>query len=165
MPISVTDAQNRVRVSRDLQRLIKKAVGLVLAREGLPADATVDVTLVDDAEIHRLNRDYRGVDRPTDVLSFALNESLEEDDEPEEAQLLLGDIIISMQRAQAQAEEYGHSLARETCFLAVHGALHLLGYDHQTDEQERVMRGKEEDVLQSLGLVRDTGPAEAPPLP
>ncbi|AGA58478.1 Probable rRNA maturation factor, Endoribonuclease YbeY [Thermobacillus xylanilyticus] len=125
-------------------------------------DGEVALTFVDDARIHELNREYRGIDRPTDVLSFAMQEGDEPDiifDEWEEGESdpvsgMLGDIVISLERAKAQSEEYGHSLEREIGFLFVHGFLHLLGYDHQTAEEEAVMFAKQEAILQQAGLTR-----------
>ncbi|GAB6990659.1 rRNA maturation RNase YbeY [Paenibacillus pini] len=127
-------------------------------------DGEVALTFVDDAQIHELNLEYRGIDRPTDVLSFAMNETvdeeldivyeLEEDEELDDIPDVLGDIIISVNRAQAQSEEYGHSLEREIGFLFVHGFLHLLGYDHQDEASEAEMMGKQEAVLAQVGLTR-----------
>ena len=110
---------------------------------------------MDDKKIQELNRDYRGIDRPTDVLSFPLREAVE-DEGPKVSvdEWLLGDIVVSMETALRQAEEYGHSLERELGFLIVHGCLHLLGYDHQREEERQVMREKEEAILTSLGLTR-----------
>lgn len=115
----------------------------------------VSLVLVDDDYIQELNRDYRGIDRPTDVLSFALNEGEEPDviDGPQES--LLGDIIISLPTALRQAEEFNHSLERELAFLAVHGMLHLLGYDHEEETDRQVMRQQEEHILVLLGITRD----------
>ncbi|MEK3788242.1 rRNA maturation RNase YbeY [Paenibacillus sp. FSL K6-1230] len=127
------------------------------------AEGEVALTFVTDEQIHELNRQYRGIDRPTDVLSFAMNEELEEEPdiiyslEPEaELELpdMLGDIIISVQTAKRQSEEYGHSLDRELGFLFVHGFLHLLGYDHQDEASEAEMMGKQEAVLAQVGLLR-----------
>lgn len=116
--------------------------------------AELSVTLTTDAKIRELNREYRGLDRPTDVLSFAFRES----DEPEilNAEIeILGDIIISVERAKEQAENFGHSLLREIIFLEVHGLLHLLGYDH-IDEADRVEMEAEQDfVMSELGIGRD----------
>lgn len=151
MPVSVTDRQDRVRLGRGQVQALRKAVALALARAGAAPSARVDVTLVDDAAIADLNRRYRGVDRPTDVLSFALNEGAAD---PPPARALLGDVVISLERAAAQAAEHGHPLERELCFLAVHGTLHLMGYDHQTPRQERPMRALEEEVLAALDLRR-----------
>jgi len=114
----------------------------------------VSLVLASDEYIHALNREYRGIDRSTDVLSFALNEGAEPEviDGPEE--VLLGDIIISIDTATRQAAEYGHSLERELAYLTVHGILHLLGYDHMAEEEKREMRREEEHVLSLLGIDR-----------
>jgi len=115
----------------------------------------VSVSFVSDEEIHDLNRDYRAVDRPTDVLSFALQEG---EDFPEptdfEADPMLGDIVVSIPTAVRQAEDYGHSIEREVAFLLAHGFLHLLGYDHQSPEEEREMFQIQEEVLEQLGIPR-----------
>lgn len=127
-------------------------------------DGEVALTFVTDEHIHELNKQYRGIDRPTDVLSFAMNEGLE--DEPEivyeigegdaepDFPEVLGDIIISVETAKRQSEEYGHSLERELGFLFVHGFLHLLGYDHQDEASEAEMMSKQEAVLAEAGLTR-----------
>jgi len=104
---------------------------------------------VDDAYIQGLNQQYRGIDAPTDVLSFAMQEG---EPFPEEGELILGDVVISLETARRQASEYGHSLAREVAYLAVHGVLHLLGYDHGGEDDRRVMRNKEEEILARLNL-------------
>ena len=121
---------------------------------GIQPKTEVSLVLADDEYIHALNREYRGVDRPTDVLSFALNEGEEPIviDGPEE--VLLGDIIISIETATRQALEYGHSLERELAYLTVHGILHLLGYDHLIEEEKQEMRREEEYVLSLLGINR-----------
>ncbi|CAB3391213.1 rRNA maturation RNase YbeY [Kyrpidia spormannii] len=137
----------------DVERLIAAVLEEAASREGVEA-AEVSVVLVDDERIHELNRDYRGVDRPTDVLSFAMREGEGEPVQTEEGRELLGDIVISVETAERQANQYGHSLRRELAFLAVHGFLHLLGYDHQSPEQEQVMFGKQEEVLSALGIMR-----------
>ena len=147
---SVPEAE-RPRLMKLLEDGITKAIMLT----GGSQEAEVSLTLVDDARIHELNRDYRGVDRPTDVLSFALQEETE--DEPDILDFeddLLGDIIISVERARAQAEEYGHSFERELVYLAVHGTLHLLGYDHMEEKDKEVMRRQEEAVMAEIGLLR-----------
>ncbi|WP_026074208.1 rRNA maturation RNase YbeY [Brevibacillus massiliensis] len=146
-------------ISAAVYQLIEQC--LQTAAELEEVSGEVVVSLVDDERIHELNREYRGVDRPTDVISFALNEMGE--DEPEifvdeaEQDLFpnaLGDIVISIPRTRAQAEDYGHSFEREIGFLAVHGFLHLLGYDHGTEEEEKEMFGRQEEVLQKMGLTR-----------
>lgn len=134
-----------------LERAISEAIRLA---EG-PEESEVSLTLVDDEKIHVLNRDYRGVDRPTDVLSFALQE--ESEDEPgifDFEDDILGDIVISVARARLQAVEYGHSFERELAYLAVHGTLHLLGYDHEEPADQEKMRAKEEEVMTHIGLER-----------
>lgn len=146
-------------ISEHLQQLLIRCIQEAAAREEV--DGEVVVTLVNNERIHQLNRDYRGVDRPTDVLSFAMNEAGEDEmdiyiDESEfdDYPNMLGDIIISLPKAQEQAEEYGHSLERELGFLAVHGFLHLLGYDHGTEEEEKEMFSRQEEVLAKIGLTR-----------
>lgn len=147
------EQERDVQGAPDVERLIAAVLEEAASREGVDA-AEVSVVLVDDERIHELNRDYRGVDRPTDVLSFAMREGEGEPVQTEEGRELLGDIVISVETAERQANQYGHSLRRELAFLAVHGFLHLLGYDHQSPEQERVMFGKQEEVLSALGLMR-----------
>jgi len=113
-------------------------------------DVSFNVIIVDNDYIHKLNKEYRNIDRETDVISFAL-----EDDKtfnPEER--VLGDIYISIDKAKSQSEEYGHSLKRELCFLAVHGMLHLLGYDHMEKEDEKVMFGLQEEILDEMDIKR-----------
>jgi probable rRNA maturation factor len=127
------------------------------AADRLGVEGEVSVSFVDDEEIHALNRAYRGVDRPTDVLSFALEEG-DDFPAPDGTLPVLGDIVISVPTAVRQAAEYGHSVERETGFLLVHGFLHLLGYDHDTEEAEREMFGLQEEVLQGLGLTRGEVP-------
>ncbi|MFD1677813.1 rRNA maturation RNase YbeY [Alicyclobacillus fodiniaquatilis] len=126
---------------------------LTAAAQKLSIYGEVSVRFVDDATIHELNRTYRAVDRPTDVLSFAMLEGDESFPIVDEI-VMLGDIVVSVDTAKVQADEYGHSLERELAFLLVHGFLHLNGYDHQDDESEREMFGLQEEILQSLGLQR-----------
>lgn len=125
------------------------------AGEELSTDGEVSVTFVSDEDIHALNLEYRGVDKPTDVLSFAQREGEDQFSFPAELLELLGDIVISMPTALRQAQEYGHSLRREVAFLLVHGFLHLLGYDHQDEATEQEMTHIQETVLDKLGLSRD----------
>lgn len=120
-------------------------------------EAEVSVTFVTDEMIREINREYRGKDSATDVISFAMEEMGE--DEPEilgaDDTRMLGDIIISLERAKEQAEEYGHTYERELGFLAVHGFLHLLGYDHMNKTDEKEMFGRQEEILATLGITRD----------
>ena len=117
-------------------------------------DAELSVVLCDNAYIHELNKTYRNIDHPTDVLSFALNEGEEEGYDGPDTKLL-GDIVISLDKTREQADEYGHSFERELAYLTVHGMLHILGYDHMTDEDKTEMRKEEEFVLHRLGFVRE----------
>ena len=140
-------------------RYVKKAITATLAAEGVDEACAVEVLLTDDEAIREINREHRGVDRPTDVLSFPLNELVPgvfdtdvcEFDYEREC-FLLGDMVISMERCAAQAEEFGHSFAHEVTYLAIHSTLHLLGYDH-VDEgaQKRQMRAREKEILKLLG--------------
>lgn len=134
--------------------VIFKALRAAARAENLPP-ADVAVTVVDNEQIHALNKEYRQVDRPTDVLSFPLWEPGEDWVISEEEETVpLGDIVISYPKAKEQAEEYGHSIERELGFLAVHGFLHLLGYDHETAEEEKEMFQRQEEILQQAGLHR-----------
>ena len=114
----------------------------------------VSITYTDNQQIHELNLRYRNVDRPTDVLSFPLMDFSGESDEPvaDEPVVSLGDIVISLEKAQEQADEYGHSFDREVAFLTVHSMLHLLGYDHMEEDEERDMRARQRAVMELLGL-------------
>ena len=114
-------------------------------------DAIVSVIIVNNDKIHEINNNYRGIDRPTDVISFAL----EEGENYEVKERMLGDIYISIDKVFEQAKEYGHSIKRELFFLATHGFLHLLGYDHMTKEDEEVMFKKQEEVLEEYGIRRE----------
>ncbi len=116
----------------------------------LKVEASFNVIIVDNDYIHELNKKYRGIDRETDVISFAL----EDDDTFNPEERILGDIYISIDRVHSQSEEYGHSFTRELCFLAVHGMLHLLGYDHMQKDEEKVMFGLQEEILDEMGIKR-----------
>lgn len=133
-----------------LNRAIEEGIRLA----GGSAESEVSLVLVDDQRIHALNLEYRGIDRPTDVLSFALQEEMEEEPDLAFKDQLLGDIVISVPRARAQAEEYGHAFERELVYLAVHGTLHLLGYNHEEEADKQEMRKKEEEVMALLKLER-----------
>ena len=133
---------------------LRSIVRASLRAEGVAPPAEVALLLATDDEIRRLNREYRGIDAITDVLSFALQESEDAFPEPPDGAQSLGQVVVSYPRAVSQAEEYGHSTEREVAFLIVHGVLHLLGHDHQTPEEEARMRDKQEAVLTTLGLPR-----------
>ncbi|AYB45594.1 rRNA maturation RNase YbeY [Paenibacillus lautus] len=163
LQLAWNNEQEEFQISEELIALLEVILQKAGEAEGV-TDGEVDLTFVDDEGIHELNREYRGIDRPTDVLSFAMNEitndeleiiyELEEGEELESVPDVLGDIIISVPRAKLQSEEYGHSLERELGFLFVHGFLHLLGYDHQDEASEAEMMGKQEAVLAEVGLTR-----------
>ncbi|WP_110932129.1 rRNA maturation RNase YbeY [Paenibacillus bouchesdurhonensis] len=164
LKLECNNEQEILEIGEDLIKLLNTLLQKAGEAEGV-SEGEVALTFVDDEEIHALNREYRGIDRPTDVLSFAMNESLEDEQEIiyelEEGEELedgfgdmLGDIIISVETAKAQSEDYGHSLNREIGFLFVHGFLHLLGYDHQDAASEAEMMGKQEAVLAQVGLTR-----------
>ena len=143
-------------------KIIENAVKAALEFEKVEQKCDVCVIITDDANIHELNREHRDVDRPTDVLSFPMMElttgeamvvnPLELD---ESGAVMLGDIVISIDRAKAQAEEYGHSEERELCFLTVHGMFHLLGYDHELgEEEEKLHFSRQEEILEAMGVRR-----------
>lgn len=158
--VEIINNQTEKLISEENNQLIELVIQTVAELEEV-IDGEVVVTLVDEQAIHELNLQYRGIDRPTDVLSFAMNEQDEEeldfifDDEDDmDVPNMLGDIIISIPRVISQAEDYGHSFERELGFLTVHGFLHLIGYDHNTEDEEKIMFGKQEVVLEKIKLFR-----------
>ncbi len=154
--VIITNDQNTVKVPSGVRLLIRRCCNAVLLMEEFDESAEISVRFVDNEQIKELNREYRDIDKATDVLSFPLGENGVYDHNPSSGAALLGDIVISMQRAMEQAEEYGHSLDREVAFLTVHSMLHLLGYDHVNGGLEALrMREKEETVLTQLGLKRN----------
>ena len=146
--------QEKMTVTYKLKRLVRLAVEATLAYEAVARELEVSVTFTDDEGIQRLNRNYRKIDKPTDVLSFPLFDfEGDEDAISEEICGMLGDIVISLERAAAQAEEFGHSFEREVAFLTVHSMLHLLGYDHETSEEDELdMRRRQTAIMEMLGL-------------
>lgn len=153
--VIITNGQNTVRIPTGVRMLIRRCCNAVLVNESFKGSAEISVTIVDDISIHELNLQHRGIDRPTDVLSFPLGVDGVYDINNDTGARMLGDIVISIEHAYKQAELYGHSLDREIAFLTVHSMLHLLGYDHEPGGMELVrMREKEEAVLTQLGLVR-----------
>lgn len=137
-----------------MEQIVRSVLQKTAEVYDISVQTEVSVVLGNDQYIHELNRQYRGKDCPTDVLSFALNEGEEPEVIDAPGEVLLGDIIISIETASRQAEEYGHSLERELAYLTVHGILHLLGYDHMTEEEKSEMREEEEYVLSLLGIHR-----------
>lgn len=153
--VLITNDQKAVKVPSGLRILIRRACNAVLEFEKFPHSAEISVTFVDNLHIAQLNEQYRNKPLPTDVLSFPLGQDGEYDVNEVNGCVMLGDIVISMERAMEQATLYGHALQREVAFLTVHSMLHLLGYDHEQGGLEAVrMREKEEAVLLQLGLPR-----------
>ena len=151
--ISIKNKVKGIELPKNYRILIRKACNSSLLFEGISDLAEVNVTLVNDDEIKELNSAFRGIDKSTDVLSFPLGENGEYDTNPETNALMLGDIVISVEHALKQAEEYGHSIDREIAFLTVHSMLHLLGYDHVNNEtEEKEMFKKQEEILIKMGL-------------
>lgn len=135
-----------------LQKMEEGAV-ICADQEGIDPDRVeISLTLVDAEEIQQLNRDYRNVDKVTDVLSFPQFDNLNE--LPEDGEIMLGDVIICRQRAEEQAEEFGHSVEREMVYLFVHSVCHLLGYDHMEEDEKAEMRAKEESVMEQINVTR-----------
>ena len=153
--VEIHDEQTKVKVPTGLRMLVRRSCTAVLVNEGFADPAEVTVTFVDDERIHEMNNEFRQIDSATDVLSFPLGENGVFDTNPETGFKMLGDVVISLEHAVAQAQLYEHTLQREVAFLTVHSMLHLLGYDHVNGGLERVrMREKEEEVLTKLGLHR-----------
>lgn len=148
------------------KKLAEKVINYTLKEEAFPYDAEICLTLVDNNEIHDLNKQTRGVDSPTDVLSFPmleypapgdfslLQENLYEITNPENGEVVLGDIVLSVEKVKSQAAEYGHTEKREYAFLIVHSMLHLLGYDHMEEQDAIEMERKQNDILEHLDIRR-----------
>lgn len=154
--VNIVNKQKKEKIPTGIRMLIRRACVAVLKMEQFHENAEVEVSFVDDEEIHKLNRDFRNIDRSTDVLSFPLGENGVYDKNPATGACMLGDIVISVEHAKEQAERYGHTFQREMAFLTVHSMLHLLGYDHVNGGIEaETMREKEEEVLQQLNLTRE----------
>lgn len=150
----------------DCREVAFRVMNAVLDKERCPYEATVDLILTDDSSIHEINLQKRGIDRATDVLSFPMTQFpsagefdfLEEEMDsfdPDSGELMLGDIVVSVDHVKTQAEEYGHSLLREFAFLIAHSMYHLIGYDHMTEEEATVMEEKQKNILNDLHINRD----------
>lgn len=160
LKVAFDNAQKSRPVTYKMKMLVRNAIEATLDEEQYENPCEVSVTFTDNEGIHALNRQYRGVDRPTDVLSFPLFDYEGTSEEPpvDEWIGILGDIVLSLEQAEKQAEEFGHSFEREVAFLCVHSMLHLLGYDHETgEEDEREMRAKQTKIMSALGLAVETG--------
>ena len=155
LKIYFENEQEKHSIHYNLKMLIRHTILETLDYEGMENDVEVSVTFVDDEGIRELNNKFRGMDKPTDVLSFPLLDYEGESEEPFFDELChnLGDIVISLERAMAQANEFGHSFEREVAFLTAHSMLHLLGYDHElSDEDDADMRARQNDIMERLGL-------------
>lgn len=153
--VIISKSNKDVKVPTGVRLLVRRCCHAVLINEKFEGSAEISVKFVDDEEIHLLNKEYRNVDRSTDVLSFPLGENGTYDINNDTGAKMLGDIVISIDHAIAQAKQYGHTLEREIGFLTVHSMLHLLGYDHEQGGLDAVrMREKEEKALTQLGLKR-----------
>lgn len=157
----IENEQEKEDISEEVKKLVERAILHSLEYEGCDFDAEISVTFVDNEEIRVINRENRDIDKATDVLSFPMLEFDENGDivdseyDMNEEFLMLGDIVISAERAREQSIEYGHSFEREIAFLVVHSMLHLLGYDHvNSEEEEKVMFKKQDEILTELGITR-----------
>lgn len=159
------ECETDISLGLDCEALAKKVAQSVLELENCPYDSQVNLVLTDNSGIHEVNRQFRGIDAPTDVLSFPMipfetpadYQILDQDEsffDLDTEELLLGDIMISAERVISQAEDYGHSIKREFCFLVAHSMLHLLGYDHMVPEEAAIMEQKQEAALEKLGITR-----------
>jgi len=161
MSITIENQQNKVSVTEEMESLINNAVELSLELQGFAIPVEIGIFLVDDERIREINREHRNIDCSTDVLSFPMVDMYEGvinsdqgDYDLDEDALVLGDIVISLETAERQSEEYGHSFNRELAFLVTHGVFHLLGFDHMKPDEEKRMMEKQESVLSKMGLTR-----------
>lgn len=166
MTVNVEDESGKTLKETDIEETARQVIEAALDYENCPYEAEVNLLLTDNARIHEMNREHRGIDRPTDVLSFPMlsydspaDFSFVEEDEadcfnPETGELVLGDIIISADKVIEQAEKYGHSEKREYAFLIAHSMLHLFGYDHEVPAEAEVMEKKQAAILEGLNILR-----------
>ncbi len=156
----IENEQNKFELTEEMIDTLETVCAKALETEGFYQEAQISITFVDDEEIKNINLEHRNIDSATDVLSFPMLEfdaegMAEADFDFDEEEVMLGDIVISLERAAHQAEKYGHSLKREVAFLTAHSVLHLLGYDHLEPEEEKVMFTKQENILNELGITRE----------
>ena len=164
---SYVENETEVELPFDIREILEKIMGAVMEMENCPYETTVNLLVTDNSGIRAYNKNYRGIDRETDVLSFPNIPFTYESDfstvelseadyfDPDTGELILGDIILSVERILTQAKEYGHSILREFAFLTAHSMFHLCGYDHMEEEAESVMVEKQEAVLTQLGITRN----------
>lgn len=150
MEIYVDNRQSKVEITEEIMEVLERVIEEVLIFQEKPLDSEVSISFVDNEEIRELNRQYRGIDRETDVLSFPID-----DDFIFDGPLLLGDVIISAEKALEQSKDFGHSLNREIAYLTAHSMFHLLGYDHINEDDKLVMRSKEKEIMKRLKIFKD----------
>ncbi len=150
MELYIDDRQDKVKLDKDIFEAVENAIKETLLLEGKSLNYEISLTFVDNEEIRKLNREYRKVDRETDVLSFPM-----EQDESQFPVPMLGDIVISAEKTLEQSIEYGHSFVREISYLTVHSMLHLLGYDHMNENEKLTMRNKEKEVMEKLKIFKN----------
>ena len=160
------EEEGGIKLPLECETLAKKVVEEALDYVNCPYEAQVNLLLTENEQIHEMNREFRGIDRATDVLSFPmlsyetpgdfsfLSDENEDDFNPDTGELLLGDIVLCVQKIKEQADKYGHSEKRELAFLTAHSMMHLFGYDHMTPEESAVMEAKQNEVLERLGITR-----------
>ena len=159
------EEEGRVKLLFDVKETAKLMIETVLAYENCPYEAQVELLLTTDEEIHAMNREHRGIDRATDVLSFPMLdlktpgdlsgvENMPDAFDPESGELMLGDIVISKDKVIAKEEEYGHSVKREYAFLIAHSMLHLLGYDHMHEDERLLMEQRQRAIMEKAGIPR-----------
>ena len=154
--VIISNSQKEVKIPTGLRMLVRRCCNAVLRMENFQGAAEVSVTFANNVQIHELNKMHRNVDAPTDVLSFPMGEDGKYDIDPATNAKILGDIVISMEKAVEQADRFGHTLQREVGYLTAHSMLHLLGYDHEEPLEKVHMREKEELVMTQLGLPSTT---------
>lgn len=156
LKVYIENKQKTVKIPSGMRLLVRRCCNATLVAENFEGSAEVNVTFVDDEEIHELNLKYRKVDNSTDVLSFPMGENGKFDIDPDTGAYVLGDVVISLEHAVDQANKYGHSIQREVGFLTVHSMLHIMGYDHVNGGVEAMhMREREEKIMAALGLERN----------
>ncbi|HJB94801.1 MAG TPA: rRNA maturation RNase YbeY [Candidatus Mediterraneibacter intestinigallinarum] len=160
------ETEGEISFSFDVEEVARLVVDAALDIVRCPYESEIDLLLTHDEEIHEMNREHRGIDRPTDVLSFpmlefaipgdfsGIDEEAEDIFNPESGELMLGDIVISADRVLAQADEYGHSPRREYAFLIAHSILHLCGYDHMEEDERAVMEEKQREIMEKINILR-----------
>jgi probable rRNA maturation factor len=153
MEVLIDNRQSKITITNEIENLVKEVCKECLKLEGRTLNYEISVSFVDNEEIRELNKTYRGKDKATDVLSFPMEDDeilLEENSE----EAILGDIVISAEKALEQSEEYGHSFEREIAYLTAHSMFHLMGYDHMTEEEKKIMRDKEKQIMEKLGIFK-----------